>query len=229
MARRVRDRADTAGSRCCTPPWTMARLAPTQMNAPSRPPQITSTRSGSRPSSGATRNGTPTRTTHGDDPAQPARDDRARVAAAGGPPDRRGHDPATVQREPREQVEHAHDQVAQHQGPRPAGGRRCPGRAAHRPRTPAPASSSETSGPATAIPASRPGVSGRPLDLGHAAQQVQADPPDRQPGPQRDDRVAELVHQHGDVEQHREGQRHGVPPQARARAPRARRRRRTRR
>jgi hypothetical protein len=53
---------------------------------------------------------------------------------------------------------------------------------------------------------------GRPLDLGDAAEQVQADPAHRQAGLQGHDRVAELVDQDGQVEQQREGQRHRVPP-----------------
>ena len=158
MARRVRARADRPGSRCCTarPGRGLAGAGPDERRR-AAPPQIDVDEVGSRPSSGGhagtARRGRPTATPR---PAQPATTVPV-CAAAGDPPDRGGQHPAAVQRQAGQQVEHADEQVAQHQGSGQQAADRARVEQLGRPRRPAPPSSSETSGPATAIRPPGPG------------------------------------------------------------------------
>ena len=177
-ARRVSDRADTAGSRCWTLPCRIAWLAPTQMNAPSRAAQMTSTSE----TSPVAQRGDQERQAEQDDgdaAADPAGDHRAGVAAAGGPPDRGRHHPAAVQRQAGQQVEDADQQVAQHQGPGE--------QAAHRAGVEQLADpegdrrqQQRDQRPGHGDPGLAARGLGRPLDLRDAAEQVQADPAHRQ-------------------------------------------------
>ena len=139
--------ADTAGSRCWTLPCRIDWLAPTQMNAPSRAAQMTSTSETSR----LAQRGDQERQGEQDDgdaAAGPAGDDRAGVPVTGGPPHRGRHHPAAVQRAgPGSRLKAPTSRllsISAQASRRPT----VPGRAARRPRRRPP--------PAAARPAARP-------------------------------------------------------------------------
>ena len=86
------------------------------------------------------------------------------------------------------------------------------------PKATAATSRARPAGPATRDPGLPARGRRRPLDLGDAAEHVQADPAHGQPVRQGDDGVAELVHQDRDVEQQRRSvSDDGVPPRPEAR------------
>src|SRR6185437_9425490 len=148
---------------------------------------------------------------HRHHPTAPGGDPGAGQLVAGDLPGAGPDQPAAVQRQPGQQVEHRHRQVAPDQqedddpGDRAAGDDRQqagrPGRE-HQ--------ADQRSGHRDQVFLGR--VVGLLLDLRHAAEQEDHHPLDRQAEGQADRRVAELVGEQGDREQHREGEGHRVGP-----------------
>ncbi len=206
-------RADSAGSRCCTPPCDdrLAGADPDERPEQARPDHVDQRR---RPGSAAAPRGTGRR---GRPRRRPGRASRRRPCRCGGgrwpatPPRRRpGRRPAGS---PGSRLNTPTTRLL---SIRPRARRRptVPGSSSSPTRKASPATRSETSGPATAMPASRPGVS--------AGRSISETPPSRcrlirrTGSPTRSATTVWLSSctRTESVEQDREGQRHGVPPRA---------------
>ena len=148
----------------------------------------------------------------GRDATAPAGDDGAAVLVAGGAPDERLEHAPAVERQAGHEVEHADQQVGAGEAPRSPSRTSPSGITRPRRRTPAP-TAIEVSGPTTAIQNSWRGRARLPVDLGHAAEEVQRDRVDAVAQALGDDRVGRLVEQHGEVEHDREHEAGDVLPE----------------
>ena len=144
--------------------------------------------------------------------AAPAGDQGAAVHVAGDPPHQRLQHPAAVERQPRDEVEHADEQVGDRPVPRPPSRSRPSGTTSRAPPASPGRPPIEVSGPTTAMKNSWRGVRASPSIAVIAAEEVQRDRGDREPVVRWPSRVRRLVQQHREVEQDREGQADDVLP-----------------